>query len=55
MAGWLDGWMQWSRLQFSGPRLRQGLIREWEVGAAEEFLEKESTGRRTDGLWEAGE
>lgn len=44
--------MQWSRLQFSGTRL----IRQWGGGAgAEQLLEEDFTGRRTDGLWAAGE
>lgn len=42
--------MQWSRLQFSGTRL----IRQW-GGGAEQLLEEDFTGRRTDGLWAAGE
>lgn len=54
MDGWVDEWIQWSRFQFSGPGLRQGLIRQWGVGA-EQLLEEDSTGRRTDGLWVAGE
>lgn len=46
--------MQCSRFQFSGPGPRQELIRQWRVGA-EKLLEKDLTGRRTDGLWAAGD
>lgn len=35
-------------------RLREGLIRWWGLGA-EQLLEEDSTGKRTDGLWVAGE
>jgi len=34
--------------------LREGLIRHWGVGA-EQLLEEDATGKRTDGLWVAGE
>ena len=35
-------------------RLREGLIRQWGLGA-EQLLVEDSTGKRTDGLWVAGE
>lgn len=35
-------------------QLREGLIRHWGVGA-EQLLEEDATGKRTDGLWVAGE
>lgn len=60
LVRWVDLWRDGCMHACSGPgfnflaRLREGLLNQWGMGA-EQLWEEDSTGKRTDGLWVAGE